>query len=239
MLTGEEVAASQPGSRRWTAVEGSLISRHGGEVRYTRMLPQGEPLGRIVLAHGFLRSRERLIGWAQWLASHGWETAVPTFVHSHLLAGNHSKNAEDLRDLADSLWPNQGRLYGGFSAGGLAALLAASEDPLAQGWVGLDPVDSGGLARPAGAVLQRRGLRSLVFLAESGPCNAENNVLMALPEDQDSVWLHRLPGATHHALEDPFDPSLNGLCGQMQPPEAVTAVQAWVRSRWLTWLATF
>lgn len=220
-------------------LQGQRDSRWGGILTFTRFQPRGSSRGRLALAHGFLRSKETMAGWGAWLASHGWEVVIPSFIHSSLLGGNHDKNARDLTDLADFLWRGQPRFYGGFSAGGLASLLAAAADPLALGWLGLDPVDSGGLALPAVKTMVNRNLPARLVVAEPSACNAQNNFLGPWNQagGQDSAVI-RLPGAVHQAFEDPYDSGVEGLCGAMVPAGAVTAVNRWLRVRVLEWLET-
>jgi hypothetical protein len=120
-------------------------------------------------------------GWAAHLSSHGVATAVVSLCNSTPFAGRHDRNAVDLRALADLLQPADGRvLYAGFSAGGLAALLAAADDPRTVAYLGLDAVDSGGLAaRSTGLAAP-----ALFLLAEAGACNAEGNMVPVAAGDR-------------------------------------------------------
>lgn len=225
--------------RDFTKVQGQRESRNGGVYTFYYWKQAVQPRGYVILAHGFLRRAENMAGWAEWLAGWGYEVAVPNFIHSSLLGGNHDKNAWDLRDLADWLWPARPRIYGGFSAGGLASFLAAAQDPRAQAWLGLDPVDSGNLAEQAvGPVIQRR-LALLMIFAEPAPCNAQNNFLQTWQKanGSDEVVV-RTRGTSHPAFEDPYDPSAEGLCGRMQPPEAVGSFQRWLKYQVRGWLST-
>jgi hypothetical protein len=159
------------GSFATTVAEGSLRSSFGCEVRYEVHLPADWDGGvTVVLAHGFLRDLRTMRGWAAHLSSHGVATAVVSLCNSTPFAGRHDRNAIDLRALADLLQPADGAvLYAGFSAGGLAALLAAADDPRTVAYLGLDAVDSGGLAsRSTGLAAP-----ALFLLAEAGACNAE------------------------------------------------------------------
>lgn len=236
-LPGSLAHLSLPGPTPVDTLQGQRDSRWGGILTFTLFQPRGPTRGRLALAHGFLRSKETMVGWGAWLASHGWEVVIPSFIHSSLLGGNHDRNARDLADLADFLWRGQPRLYGGFSAGGLASVLAAAADPLALGWLGLDPVDSGGLALPALRVLVSRNLPALLVFAEPSSCNAQNNFFEQWNRAGGAEnAVIRLPGAVHHAFEDPYDPGVDGLCGVMVPAGAVTTVNRWLRARVLEWL---
>jgi hypothetical protein len=86
-------------------------------------------------------------------------------------------------------------LYAGFSAGGLAAYLAAGSDPRASAYLGLDAVDSGGLALARNADFR---VPALFLMGEPSSCNAKNN---------------------GHFL-DPYDPRTESVCGKVLPPEA-------------------
>ncbi len=116
-------------------------------------------------------------------------------------------------------------VYAGFSAGGLAALLAAAEDPGAVAYLGLDAVDSGGLA--AGAT--RLALPALFLMAEPGACNADGNMRATAAAIASSRTV-RIPNATHCDFEDPFDPLCTRLCGRVEPPSAAAAIRVAVRA---------
>lgn len=230
VLESDEEALVQQSPAEATRISGQLESRFGGVFTFFQWQPRGQIRGRVVFAHGFLRNAENMAGWGDWLAGLGYEVAIPNFIHSSLLGGNHDKNGQDLLDLAQYLWPDRERIYGGVSAGALASLLAASKDPLAAMWIGLDPVDSGNLASEPTRRLLQRGVKTLVFLAEPGACNAQNNFVPVWIQQggrQDQLILTR--GTTHHVFESPYDPSLEGLCGRMVPPESVAIFQRWLR----------
>lgn len=237
-LTADEINSSNHGDFTFERVEGQQESAYGGIFTfYHWRQTEGLVKGRIAMAHGFLRSKENMKGWGDWLASRGYEVAIPSFIHSSLLGGNHDKNGRDLKDLAYTLWPGEPHLYGGFSAGGLAAVIAASEDVLAAGWFGLDPVDSGSLAKPAVEKIISRGLPAILLFAEASSCNAKNNFLAPWMDSggkPDAVV--RAPGTVHHAFEDPYDPGAEGLCGVMVPAESPQTVRDWLRVRLWTWL---
>jgi pimeloyl-ACP methyl ester carboxylesterase len=212
---------------------GSQRSPFGCELRYEVHRPLGRDGGALVLlAHGFLRDLRTMRGWASHLASHGVATAVVSFCNSSPFDGRHDRNAADLRALADALLPGDGKvLYAGFSAGGLAALLAAADDPRTVAYLGLDAVDSGGLA------IRATGLAppALFLLAEPGACNAEAN--MAAPAATIAAARSvRIPYATHCHFEDPYAPLCERLCGRLEPPEAAHAIRATIRSLATAWV---
>ncbi len=139
---------------------------------WTRYVPEGvEPEGRVVLAHGFLRSRAQLDGYGQRMASWGLEVVAVDLCHASLLDTDHEQNGLDLAELAATL-PPLPTVYGGHSAGGLAAWVAGATDPGADGVLGLDPVDDGGLAAEvAGGLAAPFG----GLFGEPSDCNAQGN----------------------------------------------------------------
>lgn len=200
---------------------GELRSQHGCTVRFERHEPVGERAPReVVLAHGFLRNEASMRGWAEHFASHGVATTVVRFCNSTPLNGHHDRNADDLRAVADAVAPERGRIYAGFSAGGLAALLASAADPLALGLLALDAVDSGGLAQGVQALT----LPALVLLAEPAACNAEGNFEEVRARLPNATWT-RVPAATHCHFESPYDARCEVLCGRVAPPEAAAAIR--------------
>ena len=219
-----------------TVTSEALRSAFGCLVRYEVHTPDAWERGAtVVLAHGFLRSVASMRGWAEHLASHGLRAAVVSFCNSTLFAGRHDRNALDLRAVADALLATEGAdarvLYAGFSAGGLAALLAAAEDPAAIAYLGLDPVDSGGLA--AGAAAWQGP--ALVLFAEPSPCNAEGN-LRPFADSLTSAHVVAVAHATHCHFEDPYAIACERLCGRVDPPEAAVAIRDAIRSHATTFV---
>jgi pimeloyl-ACP methyl ester carboxylesterase len=221
------------GSFATTVAEGNLRSSFGCEVRYEVHLPEEWEGGiTVMLAHGFLRDLRTMRGWAAHLSSHGVATAVVSFCNSTPFAGRHDRNAVDLRALADLLQPADGAvLYAGFSAGGLAALLAAADDPRTVAYLGLDAVDSGGLAARAAAL----AAPALFLLAEAGACNAESNMAPVAGAIAAARSV-RIPYATHCHFEDPYAPLCERLCGRVEPSEAADAIRATIRSLATAWV---
>ena len=127
-------------------------------------------------------------------------------------------------------------LYAGYSAGGLAAFLAATGEAgpgrRTVAYLGLDAVDSGGLAaagRPDFFV------PALFLLAEPSSCNARGNILGAIPERPD-VRVRRVRHATHCHFEYPTDSACEALCGKVKPPGAEDAIVARIRSLATAWV---
>lgn len=196
----------------------------------------GGSLGVVVLAHGFLRDLRSMRGWAQHFASYGYRAVAVSLCQSTPFAGRHSANAEDLLALATALTPDaQGpRVYAGFSAGALVALLAAHADPRATGVLALDPVDSGDLL----AALPPSTLPALVLLAEPSSCNADANA-EALLRRWPNAQVLRVTNATHCHFENPYARACEWVCGRVTPAFASAAIMEQIRALSSAWLLAF
>jgi pimeloyl-ACP methyl ester carboxylesterase len=154
---------------------------------------------------------------------------VASFCASSWLDGNHDLNGRDLVMLARSVQPGP-VLYAGFSAGGLAASLAAAADPDTVAYLGLDPVDSGSLGVQARPRFRTEGL---FLLGEASPCNARSNFLSVTPE---GGLVYRVRGATHGHFENPYDPAVERVCGRVEPPAASEAMLETIRVLATAWV---
>lgn len=178
--------------------------------------PASRAPAAVVLAHGFMRTRATLDGHAAALAQRGWLAIVPDLPYLSASADN----ALALNELiamvrAGTLAPAVDRLVlVGFSAGGLAALLAAA-NPGVVGYIGLDPIDHAAGEGLAAA----RSLRIPAILLHGPPssCNAGRNAatwtaaLPALVEDS------LITDASHCDFESPTDAWCTLLCGATEP----------------------
>ncbi len=107
----------------------------------------------VIVVHGFSRSKDNMSGWGSFLANHGYFVVVPNLP----FWANHSKNAEFISELINYIYSNSDYTsiinndlaLVGFSAGGLATLIATSENTRVKLWIGLDPVDVGNLGSQA------------------------------------------------------------------------------------------
>lgn len=188
----------------------------------------------IVLAHGFMRSRATFAGHAAALASEGVLAVVPDLPY----VSDSRKNARALIDLvgqlrAGALGPPVERVVlVGFSAGGLAALLAAHA-PGVVGYVGLDAFD-----RPGGVGLEAARRLDTPALLLRGPSAFCNAYAIAGPWSaalKNLVAERTLAEASHCDFESPTDRMCELFCGR-----ADAARQAIVRDtlreavqRWL------
>lgn len=178
---------------------GAMTSRETsrGEIQYTLHSPKLPARHHVILAHGFLRSPQNMHHLARALADEGIETACIALRRSKPWAGSHAENASDIVALRKSLgWKDVA--YAGFSAGGLSALIAASEDPACDELLLLDPVDHASLGKDAASKIR---IRTLAILGRPGPGNANRNawaMLAAIP----GCRIVEIPNATHCDFED-------------------------------------
>ena len=178
---------------------------------------------RVVLAHGFLRDQDRMQGFADGLAQRGLPTVTLDLCNMRPWDGAHRQNGRDMAQLARRLGARD-VVYAGFSAGGLAALMAASIDRDAIGVFAMDIVDRDGLGRQlaSGLSIPIAGL-----FADPSSCNAHNNGLAIYAAASDAR-VRRFSGATHCDFETPTDTLCELLCEPRgrSPGEAVSIRQA-------------
>jgi dienelactone hydrolase len=188
---------------------------------YRRVNEPGEV--RVVLAHGFLRDQGRMQGFADALAQRGLPTLTLDLCNMRPWDGAHRQNGRDMAQLARRLGARD-VVYAGFSAGGLAALMAASIDRNAIGVFAMDIVDRDGLGQQlaAGLSIPIAGL-----VADPSSCNARNNGLAVYAAASDAS-VRRFSGATHCDFETPTDALCELLCESVgrSPGETVLIRQA-------------
>ena len=215
-LPRTDVTSSQPLPNRVTVTAGRLASATGCPLNYQIYRIAAPPEGGdwVILAPGFLRGQGHLRDLAATLARDGMQVATLDFCNQKPWAGRHVQNARDMHALARHLGAER-VVYAGFSAGGLAALLAARADPKALGVVTLDLVEAQGLGLRAA-----RGLdKPLLALAgEPTNCNAQGN--------SDAVYaiaglarVQRIAGAGHCDFESPSDALCELVCTDPDGPE--------------------
>jgi pimeloyl-ACP methyl ester carboxylesterase len=195
---------------------GRLASSTGCTFTYRRYRPTQtiDSTAWVVLAHGFLRSQERMQGLAAAMAGAGLQVATLDFCNQRPWAGRHAQNGRDMLALARHLGA-QRVLYAGFSAGGLAALLAGRADARAVGILTLDLVDAEGL----GVGAARRLDKPLLALAgEPTNCNALDNG-QAVFQATAQARVERIRGAGHCDFEAPTDGLCELLCTDPDGPQ--------------------
>jgi len=186
-----------------------------------------EPAPLVVVAHGFSRAKASMADWGRCLSREGFAAAVPSL----RAWSDHARNGRTIRELVDWLQARPDikdlidtRRIGlmGFSAGGLATLLAAADDPRVVLWVGLDPADRDGQGAAAAARLK---CPALILRAEPHACNARGNAaLMAQALTADHTCLI-VSGATHTDAEWPTDDMAEWVCGKSSPKRREVFVQ--------------
>jgi len=189
----------------------------------------------VVLAHGFLRTRATMVGHAATLARHGLLAVAPDLPYRV----DSRDNARALTQLAAQLRngafapPVQRIVLVGFSAGGLAALLACGCTGVV-GYVGLDPYDRPDhIGRSFARTLQ---VPAALLRAPPSACNA---YAVAAP------WAQALPrlevdrvfdNARHCDFEAPTDALCRLACGAADPARQCAISDALLRIA-LRWLA--
>ena len=207
-----------------------ISSEFGCQLEYEYYRPDlEEEIRSIILAHGFMRSLKSMRGWARHWQAHGLATVIVSFCNSSIFNGHHRRNAEDMIRLRKHL-DLEKVVYAGFSAGGLAAYLAALKDDNASAYLGLDSVDSGNLAKAADTALK---VPSLFLVAGPSACNAKNNMLQTIDKHGYSVF--HIKRATHCHFESPYDPRCGWLCGRSSA-EQTSSIQAAILKQATDWL---
>jgi hypothetical protein len=173
------------------------------------------PAPLVIVAHGFFRRRHNMSAWGQHLAKEGFVAAVPDLP----ARSDHVRNGRFISDLRAYLctvesWmqridPSRVGLMG-FSAGGLASLLSAADNPGPAIWVGLDPVDWHGIGTKSAPLVY---CRAVVLTAEPSTCNSHGNsrnIIATLPHCEH----FGVAGAVHVDAEWPTDWMAEAVCGR-------------------------
>ncbi|EIC23385.1 lipase family protein [Thiorhodovibrio frisius] len=180
----------------------------------SRAKHQAEVAGKqpwVILAHGFLRDQRHMQGLAVALAEAGFPVATLNSRHDSPISGGHVANSQDMMELARALGAKR-VIYAGFSAGALAALLAARNDPSATGVLTLDLVDSQDLGRRAAEGL---AVPLIALTGMPSNCNANNNAAPVY-RVASALSLTPIPQASHCDFESPSDRLCRLVC--KQPP---------------------
>ena len=162
----------------------------------------------VILGHGFARGPETMTGWADHLASWGVQVLLPTLCHYNVLAGvDHEMNGQNMFELAQHYNTSE-VVYVGHSAGGLAAIIAASLDENALGILGLDTTDTEGAPGVPDFIGQQyaenvTGTGFYVY-GEPSSCNSNNNGL-TLFEMMGESYVVKIDEADHCDFENPTD----------------------------------
>ncbi len=226
---------AMPGDAQTIAVpaNGILQSVRDCDLRY-RIHP-APTSGRqpvALIAHGFLRDGEFMTGWAEALARSGTTAVTVDLCASATVNGRHADNGADLVALRRWL-AIESVVYVGVSAGGLAAMIAASLDPDAtRGLLLLDATNAGGQARTAAARV-RAPVAAMV--AKPQLCNAWRNIDPALQTLADATII-RIDNASHCDFEWPTNAFCRVACLSTGRDETHRRAEARIRDVGLSFI---
>ena len=163
----------------------------------------------VVLGHGFMRSKKKMAYLAQHLVSWGLSVVNVEFCNSKLWAGNHDLNGADMVAVSQKINGDK-VIYMGFSAGGLAAIVAANLDKHTQAFFGLDMVDNRGLGKK---LAPNMTVPLYGLIAAPSACNANNNGLdLYVLAPQSNVI--KVEDTSHCHFEFPVDGKCSFVCGK-------------------------
>ena len=212
---------------------GTLESVKSCEVRYRVYEPATGPTSpAVVIAHGFMRTGEFMTGWAEALQDAGMTAVTVDMCASFAPGGRHADNGADLVALRRALGVDA-VIYVGVSAGGLAALVAASLDREAtRGLLLLDPTNAGGQARRAAS---RIDAPVAALVARPQVCNAWRNIDPALETLRDATILS-IDGASHCDFEWPTNAFCRVACVALSDSERHQRAQRRIRDVGLSFI---
>jgi hypothetical protein len=146
---------------------------------------------------------------AEHLASWGLPVVTVNFCNSKLWAGNHKLNGAEMVTVSKQLDHSQ-VIYVGFSAGGLAAILAANLDENTLAYFGLDMVDH----KDAGnKIAAQMSIPLYGLIAAASACNAYNNGIEVYEKSAHSTVI-KVVDASHCHFEFPVDSKCSFFCGK-------------------------
>ena len=169
----------------------------------------------VIVAHGFWRNKAKMANWGRHLAEQGFAVAVPTLPSW----ADHARNGRAIGEMIDWIAANVSPSEGadvdrvglvGYSAGGLATLLAAN-DPRVQVWIGLDPVD---VAGKGVAAAKRQSCFALVLRGTPHACNGNGNAQGIQAALTSRCLCLMVEGAKHSDPEWPTDLLAEAVCGK-------------------------
>ena len=198
------------GKGSYDSLEGQLKSSTGCEVSYTYYRPRDVSSDvLVIIGHGFMRSKRRMAYLAQHLAGWGLSVVNLEFCNSKFWAGNHDLNGADMVAVSRKLHAGK-VIYTGFSAGGLAAMVAANLDKNTLAFFGLDMVDNQGLGKK---IAPKLVVPFYGLVAAPSACNANNNGLdsYALVPHSNVI---KVEDSSHCHFEFPVDGKCSFVCGK-------------------------
>lgn len=187
----------QPGPFGVSSQTGSMTTTNGCDLDFEIFTPATSLSDATVfMAHGFMRSVPDQGPMASHAASFGVTVVTVSLCTNGFVGVDHQRNGEAIAQLGQAMFTGD-RVYTGFSAGGLAAFVAAATDPGATGFVGLDPVDNGTIGADAAVGFS---VPILAAIAEPGQCNTNNNFVPVFAT-LDGSRVVRVVGAGHFDYE--------------------------------------
>ena len=222
LALGAPPAAAMPPVPEEHAIE----SVRGCELRYRIHRPATPtPAPVVLIGHGFMRDGSHMRGWAEAFTQAGLTAVTLDFCASSAAEGRHADNGADLIAVRRALHEDEA-IYVGVSAGGLAALFAASNDPAGtRGLLLLDPTNAGGQARSAAGRV-RAPVAALV--AKAQVCNAWRNIDRALATLRDATIV-AIDRASHCDFEWPSDAFCRVACLATTSDDEQDRAQARIR----------
>lgn len=218
---GMSLASPRAESDSYQLLEQSTTSASGCKYQYRIYQPTLPSTSTsVILGHGFLRDQDNMIGLSRAMANRGIRVVTLDFCNMRPWNGHHRRNAQDMRDLSRKLNLADDIVYAGFSAGALAAVLAADNDTRAI--VALDLVDQAKLGQQAISKLKTP------LIGLSGPpssCNAYSSGKALFSERTNAAFSHldKVAEATHCDFESPTNWLCEVACGNQ---DDVTTAQS-------------
>jgi len=198
------------GAAAYDCLEEMHVSSSGCKVTYTYFKPRERSNDvLVILGHGFMRSKKRMAPLAGHLASWGLPVVNLEFCNSKFWAGNHDLNGADMVAVAQKIHTGK-VIYVGFSAGGLAAILATHLDHNTLAFFGLDMVDNKGLGKEKAPNLM---VPMYGLMAAPSACNAKNNGLDIYALASQSKVMEVMD-SSHCHFEFPVDGKCSLVCGR-------------------------
>lgn len=211
---GQSPAHPRPETDHYSLVESSDQSSSGCKFGYRVFEPhQAISPSTVILGHGFLRNQDRMVKLSQAMANAGIRTITLDFCGMRPWNGNHQANASDMHKLATKLGRTDDIVYGGFSAGALAAVLAADQKTRAV--LILDFVDQNNLGANA---LQSLQIPVIGLHGPPSSCNADGSGRATIAQhlknrDRPDSEYALVDNASHCEFESPTNWLCQTACG--------------------------
>lgn len=185
--------------------ESISLSSCDSPMSYTHVVTSESNAPTVIIAHGFLRNSTNMVDWGGHLGSWGFNALVIEMCHF----ADHQQNGMAIAELSSNLGLTD-VLYLGFSAGGLASLVAAANsNPL--GVMTLDPVDD--FSSTGSTLGGQISSTVLGLIGEPSDCNSQNNSI-GLLQTVGADHVFRVTDADHCDFEAPTDDLCeNGVLG--------------------------